>query len=915
MVLASLSAMRAADTFAGERSKTQPAGSSTAGFYAHYARIDLGEPFEKFSRTGDYADIVVKLSAPEGRIVFWRGSSYLPYWETSRGKWFLDEIVPRQGDGTATMPDRVNLYSHAEIIENTASKVVVQWRYLAHFLPGNPHGGLDPKHFVEEVFTLTPDGGITRVVKQGTQTIDEWNDPLNQTTQVLRLGQDGITQVSREQPGRSAPPRQVKGNPTKSPSVVKPMAWFQFDEGQGDATTETISQRSFPVPGNKTLWKQGVSGTALEWDGYHTVVAMPAAQAPKIQGGDLTLEGWFALGAYPWNWAPIVQQGDDDGYFLGVDSHGYPGFMAKVGGVWQKLSISSGPPYTDAHHLALFRWHHVAGTYSKADGMMRLYVNGQEVVNKSAGPGGVQTENADVRVGKAGILRMPTEDTRESRPSDYGLDGLIDEVRIYDVALSGSQVAESYKNFDPGPAIVAAPDLEKRAFPQPGTDGQFKATYTHLPYYETWENLWRFGKSADVVVGFDALPIKYVFWRGVSYIPMMVNESNQWYCNEFSETGFTRTAPGDCEPMSDKGCRDSHVRVLENTPARVLVHWRYSLSNPEHHWANKNPSTGWGDIADWYYYIYPDGVVVKRMQCYTSEPNAWHEWDEQIVVLSEGQHPESVIEKSPAMTLVDDAGKAFDYDWNPNPPEPDYRNKIIQKIYLTGKFDPFTIQNFTGGDVYKGERTWYSVFPSWNHWPTSQINSSGRNASFTDRAAHSSLSHLFWPFSRRQRGDVPFDEKILMEGMTDRSAASLVSLAKSWLQAPPLETLSDCTGSGYDPSQRAYVLCATGASPSFRIAASTEHPIVNPCFVVQNWNCETPAELEINSAAQDGGPQFRQGIVRDMNGRPSLVVWLKHEAALPTAFTLRGAKPDKAEEPADTKSQRPGSGNATTPRR
>ncbi|MCU0779083.1 MAG: hypothetical protein MUF86_15650 [Akkermansiaceae bacterium] len=60
---------------------------------------------------------------------------------------------------------------------------------------------------------------------------------------------------------------------------------------------------------------------------------------------------------------------------------------------------------------------------------------------------------------------------------------------------------------------------------------------------------------------------------------------------------------------------------------------------------------------------------------------------------------------------------------------------------------------------------------------------------------------------------------------------------------------------------------------------------------MRNWNGEANAGLEINSAAQAGGPDFRQGIVRDPNGRPSLVVWLQHEATGPTTFTLRGARP------------------------
>ena len=42
-------------------------------------------------------------------------------------------------------------------------------------------------------------------------------------------------------------------------------------------------------------------------------------------------EGWVAIGAYPWNWAPIVTQGEEEGYFLGVSAHGLVGFKVKVG--------------------------------------------------------------------------------------------------------------------------------------------------------------------------------------------------------------------------------------------------------------------------------------------------------------------------------------------------------------------------------------------------------------------------------------------------------------------------------------------------------------------------------------------------------------------------------------------------------
>ena len=335
---------------------------------------------------------------------------------------------------------------------------------------------------------------------------------------------------------------------------------------------------------------------------------------------------------------------------------------------------------------------------------------------------------------------MPTEALHDTLPSEYGLDGLIDEVRIYKTALSGKPGGGVLQELPsrPGGRRLAR-HAEAGAFPSPTTGGEFKAVYTHLPYYETWENMWRFGQYPDVVVGFDRLPVKYVFWRGVSYIPddrqreePVVHQRVQ----RDERSPMPRATTNRC-PTKDAGIPTSGSS--RTRPARAVVHWRCWLSNPDHHWANYNAATGWGDIADWYYYIYPDGVAVKRMRCYTSQPDGWYEWQETIAVLGEGQHPESVLAKSPVLTLVDAAGKAADYDWNPEPPKPDFRGKIIHLIHYTGRYSPFTIQRFTGGDIYSGERNWYSVFPSWNHWPTAQANSSGRNACFPDRAAHSSV--------------------------------------------------------------------------------------------------------------------------------------------------------------------------------
>ncbi len=862
--------------------------SCQEGFGAYYTEIFTGSDWDTFSRTDVYADVIVRVPEAGGEINFWRGNSYLPLWKTVRGSINLTEIVPRSGDGIEPMTDRVNIYSHVAIVSNTPSAVVVDWRYLKNFSAGNPNKNVSPYNFVDEVFTISPEGRINRVVREGCSVADDWDNLRNRTVQTLQLGTNGVFQISRINPIKSLRQRQVHGNPRRVMPVAKPVVRFCFDEGIGNFTEECIMHTRLPVGGPKTYWKEGVSGTALEFDGYHTEVILPSEKVPNINGGSLTVNAWIALGAYPWNWAPIVQQGDDAGFFLGVNSHGYPGFMVEVDGVWEQLILPDNPPFADTNHLSLFRWHNLAGVYNKEAGVMSMFVDGIEIASKKAGRGGLQATNTALRLGKAGFRRVPTEGTHDTLPSNFGLDALMDEVEVYNQPLTPQQLREAYQNSQPGNAVVTTPDMQPRHFPQLNTGGKFGAVYAHLPYYETWDNLFPFGDYSDVVVGFDRSPTKFLFWRGVSYVPLMVNESNQCFTEEFNETGFCPDAPGDCEPMSDKQCYASHVRVLENNPARVVVEWRYRLANPEQHWAFYDAKTGWGDISDWLFYIYPDGVASVRMRLYTSRPDYGHEWDEQIAVFGPGQHPESVVCKTPVMTLVNRSGRATDYDWNPNPPDPRYTNTCIQMIHFRAKYSPFAVQNFTGGDIYGGERTWYSVFPSWNHWPISQIDSSGRNASFPDRASHSSISHVFLPMYQEHSGNVPYQECTLMEGMTDLPAVALTNLAASWLDAPATTNLAGGTTQGYHQPSRAYVFNYEGKPLTFQICATAGRPIQNLCFEIHHWKSrQAIAALKVNGSTPTGEIDFRQGVNLDTDGTSTLIVWVGLSASTTQTFEVR----------------------------
>src|SRR5262249_46240537 len=145
-------------------------------------------------------------------------------------------------------------------------------------------------------------------------------------------------------------------------------------------------------------------------------------------------------------------------------------------------------------------------------------------------------------------------------------------------------------------AAVKLPSADPLTFPVlpsgPAAPGAFGAYYATLKYDELWDAARRVGPQSDVVVRFDALPIRFVFWQGMSYIPAWVTESGKWYTDEWMEAVGTCPPGQDCEPLSDRQVRYARVRILESTPARTVVHYRYNLCDVvNYQGANQDPLT------------------------------------------------------------------------------------------------------------------------------------------------------------------------------------------------------------------------------------------------------------------------------------------------------------------------------------
>lgn len=613
-------------------------------------------------------------------------------------------------------------------------------------------------------------------------------------------------------------------------------------------------------------------GDALEFDGYTSDVVAPPLPLLDKQN-NLAVSVWVRVEAYPWNLLPLLDQKDSSGdFFFGLDATGHLRFIPSTGHT----------SYTSQTSIPLRKWALV--TLSIANDAVSFTIDGHAVTAEAAAHEPLPSHadaKANLLIGRVrdAMLPAPIHLIHPLFPIKYSLQGSLGTLTVYDRPLDLASVQHLFAQAD----VKQLQPLPWPRFPRwQGGPGPFGAYYTTLHYDPVWDKSRRIAPDSDVVVRFDHSPIQLIFWQGNNYIPAWVTENNRWYTDEFMEIyGHPRCPYGeDCEPMSDKQSRYSHVRILESTPARVVIDWRYALSEVERYAiADAASPTSWGDWADEYWTIYPDGVAIRRSVLWSTAPQRdGTEFQESIVLIPPGETPEDNVHYN-ALTFANLRGQTKTYSWQPKTtsglslphgpagfPEP--KDPVIQWVNLKSQWKPFEVAwgNPIRTDSYNSEKS-ISAFEWWNHWPVAQIPSSGRPALAADRAGHTSLSHIYWPVYQQNADSVT---KILMDGLTTLSAAQLVPLAKSWRNPATLRLATGITVP-YDPAQRAYVLPHGLTSPvRMTFLADDQHPIADTALVVPMWT--KPAAVTIIRGGHLKGP-VRIGQVNTLSGS-YLVIYL-----------------------------------------
>ena len=176
-----------------------------------------------------------------------------------------------------------------------------------------------------------------------------------------------------------------------------------------------------------------IEGTALILDGNSSFVEIGGTDSLNAITQQATISVWIKPTDFPNRYAPIIFRGDDR--TSNFSHRSYILYLRENG----KIQIASSPNgqgqrsfYTSSDTIKLNKWYHIAGVIDAKRDTMRLFIDGVEVGRTDfKGKESFYESRKPLRIGWT---------HEEERPTQSPFVGLIDEVRIWNVARSEAEI-------------------------------------------------------------------------------------------------------------------------------------------------------------------------------------------------------------------------------------------------------------------------------------------------------------------------------------------------------------------------------------------------------------------------------------------------------------------------------------------
>lgn len=216
-----------------------------------------------------------------------------------------------------------------------------------------------------------------------------------------------------------------------------PIAYYNFDEGQGNSTLKDISGNGlhgtmYNINGSE--WVPGKFGQALAFNnGTSDRVVNIGVIDSKFNGSYGSAMAWARVPS----WTGIPEDGNIFNVF--ADGSNRLFINTRPSGDLQYGYIAGGTSKSLFHTVGIPGWHHVAITWNKADDTVVFYLNGAIMSRETA---------LGTWSGSLNAVWNNIGSNRSDFPG-YSFLGVIDEVKFYDYARTPSQIIEDMNGGHP----------------------------------------------------------------------------------------------------------------------------------------------------------------------------------------------------------------------------------------------------------------------------------------------------------------------------------------------------------------------------------------------------------------------------------------------------------------------------------
>jgi hypothetical protein len=208
-----------------------------------------------------------------------------------------------------------------------------------------------------------------------------------------------------------------------------PVAAYSFNDGAGTTVADSSSNNNAGILVGAPTWSTGKYGGGLLFDGISDYVDLGSGSTLQVTGS-MTVSAWINPAAFPYDDAAIVSKRDANevGYQLDTTIDTGPRTIG-----FKLTNISGGHMFRyGASVLPTNQWYHVAGVYDAAAQTLTVYLNGQVDNGVLVGPVTSSQEDS----------ALHTNIGKRAGNGGFEFNGVIDEVRIYNRALSASEIQQ-----------------------------------------------------------------------------------------------------------------------------------------------------------------------------------------------------------------------------------------------------------------------------------------------------------------------------------------------------------------------------------------------------------------------------------------------------------------------------------------